>query len=136
MSHARRGRRVLAVAACSAVLAVSAGCRRSPFQRPSGPPEPVANADRPKAPELAPVVAASPSLPRRTLPEAVQAASSAVAEAEAAADALATAEPVPTPMLDAALRRAEAAEDAQREPLRAIETALPARAPSPPPGNK
>jgi len=102
MSHARRARRVLAVMACTVVVA-SAGCR-SPFHsfadvaRP-GAPEAVATIDRKDVTESAPAVAAASQAPRPAGPAA-------------------------TPLLDAALRRAEAAEEAQREVIREAQAAI------------
>lgn len=112
MSHARRARRVLAVMACTVVVA-SAGCR-SPFHsfadvaRP-GAPEAVAGIDRKDVTESAPAVAAVAPPPRPDAPPAT-------------ADE--PAGPVATPLLDAALRRAEAAEEAQRETIREAQAAM------------
>lgn len=111
MSHARRARRVLVAMACTAAAA-SAGCR-SPFHsfadapRP-GAPEAVATVDRKEAPELAPPAVA---------PEAAR-------PAPAIVEAIEPAEPVATPLLDAALLRAEAAEASQREVIREAQAAI------------
>ncbi|MDG3004421.1 hypothetical protein [Paludisphaera mucosa] len=135
MSHARRGRRVLAVMACTAVAAAGAGCH-SPFHRPtdvphaasptpSAPAAPVASVERAAVPELAPGVAATtPPLPSRSLPNTPTPPAYAPVEAVATT----AVEPAPTPLLDAALRRAEASEEAER---RAVEIAT-APPPKPP----
>lgn len=113
MSHARRARRVLAVMACTVVVA-SAGCR-SPFHsfadvaRP-GAPEAVAAVDRKDVSESAPAVAAVSQPPRP--------ADAPPATADEPAG------PMATPLLDAALRRAEAAEEAQREVIREAQAAI------------
>ncbi len=108
MSHARRARRVLAAMACTAAAA-SAGCR-SPFHSFADGPrhaatEAVATIDRKDVPELAPA-AVAPSAPAASTPTP-------------APEAVATIDPpAATPLLDAALRRAEAAEESRREAIR------------------
>ena len=114
--------------ACSAVLVVTVGCRRSPFQRltevPPGPHEPAAGVERQAIPDLAPVVATPTAATIRTAsPAPVE--PHPEAEAEAEAEAAADATPTPTPMLDAALRRAEVEEQQRAETIRAIATAQP-----------
>lgn len=132
MSHDRRPRRVLGVLACVVILAALPGCRRSPFHRLGNVPEighdghregyqpPVSALDQAA---VAPVreatetsmAAAVPSAAETTPPEVV-----AALEADSIGDAIPTA-PAPTPMLDEALRRAEALERAQEEALRQVE---------------
>ncbi len=83
--------------------------------------------EREAIPELAPVVAANPTT--ATVPAAAPAVPSRTmptpSPAEPQPEATAEATPAPTPMLDAALRRAEAAEDDRARTLRAIATAQP-----------
>ena len=52
MSHDRWTRRTGAVLVCAGVLAVSNGCRRSPFQRLDGPPAVASPGGAAKAPEI------------------------------------------------------------------------------------
>ncbi len=119
MSQARRARRVLAAVACTVAVA-SAGCR-SPLHgladvAKRGEPEAVATVDRKDLPELAPEVAVAA---RPTPSPAISEPSVEAVEAVA---------PTATPLLDAALRRAEAAEEARKEATR--EVAAAARRPS------
>ncbi|AMV40113.1 hypothetical protein [Planctomyces sp. SH-PL62] len=146
MSHDRRGRRVLAVMmACTAVMAANAGCRRSPFHRladspPPGASKSVTALDRAAVPELAPVVAtaaapaASPKAVTAVVHETPSTTSTPIeneAEIEAEAEATADLTPAPTPLLDAALRRADAAEEAERRALQAALAPEPEPEPEP-----
>ena len=125
MSQDRRARRVVAVVvASSALLAAGAGCR-SPFQRLADSPrpagsEPVSAVERAAIPELAPVVATTPTKASKPAPAPAQAPPPAAAgvDEEPEVESTAAVALAPTPMLDAALRRAEAAEEAERKALR------------------
>ena len=120
MSHHRRARHVFGVAVCIAVMVATTGCRRSPFHRhgedrptrPDGKPigyqEPQspldqASAKKPSAPKPAatpaPIAVATTAVKPMPSPPPID--SRLIAPAE-------------TPMLDAALKRAEAIEAEQR----------------------
>ncbi len=109
MSHDRGTRRTVRVLACIAIMSVSTGCRRSPFQRlvDNSVAAPVLARDSEPVLETVPgaVTAMAPTPQRPTGPSRVA----------GFPDPL----PAPTPLLDAALKRAEAQEMMQREALRA-----------------
>jgi hypothetical protein len=129
MSQARRNRRVLAVmSACAVLLAAGPGCRHSPFHRVADAPRPdsVADLERAAIPELAPVVAT-----KAGPPEAAPVSPEVEADPAGDPEAVAALAPAPTPMLDAALRRAEAEEEAERRFLQ--EALAPRREPDPEP---
>jgi len=137
MSHDRRARHVFGVAVCIAVMVASTGCRNSPLYRHG--------ADRPKGPDGKPIgfqEALSPLDQASAAPVKKPSASkpSGVAMAAVAAPVATTlvaANPAPTPveapppaagpmlapaetpMLDAALKRAEAIESEHRRIMRA-----------------
>ena len=139
MSHDRGTLRTLAVLVCVAIMTVSPGCRRSPFQRLADDPTsaPTAGSTAGLAsPELPGLIAfpenrpmggdvvvpgavGASSLPVRTDPGLAPVSGQIVAGPSV---------PASTPLLDAALQRAEAAEKIQREAIRAPQ---PAPAPSP-----
>lgn len=130
MSHDRRPRRVLGVLACVVILAALPGCRRSPFHRLGNVPEvgregrregyqpPVSALDQAA---VAPVrQATETSMAAAIPPETETDAEIALAlESDSIGDSIPTA-PAPTPMLDEALRRAEALERAQDEAMRQV----------------
>ncbi|MGO8899893.1 MAG: hypothetical protein ACLQU5_16305 [Isosphaeraceae bacterium] len=113
MSRGREARHTAMVLACVALMAVSAGCRRSPFQR-------LADGT---APESSPA-AAQPEIPR-LLPVPEKGSGTVVApvpEKGSETESMSgPAAPVPTPLLDAALEHAEAVEQAHREATAARE---------------
>ena len=100
MSRGREPRHTVTVLACVALMAASAGCH-SPFQRPADGRAADSSADGtyPVIPPLQPVPE-SVSVPERVVSR--ESMSTPVA-------------PVPTPMLDAALKHAEAVEHVHRE---------------------
>lgn len=135
MSHDRRPRRVLGVLACVLILAAIPGCRRSPFHRlgnaPITPPErregyqpPVSALDQAA---VAPVrettetsmAAAIPPDPADNDDENEITDESIALASDSTGESVPTA-PAPTPMLDEALRRAEALERAQNEAMRQV----------------
>ncbi len=132
MSHDRRARYVFGVMACIALMVVSTGCRRSPFHRLGEKPtigpdgrregfqEPLSALDQASNSRSS---AASPA----TVPASVEPAREAWETSLAAAIPV-SAEPVgdaseivaeQTPLLDAALKRAEAVEEAHRQAMQA-----------------
>ena len=97
MSRGREARHTAMVLACVALMAVSAGCHRSPFQRLADgtAPESSPAAAQPEIPRLLPVPEKGPENESMSGPVA----------------------PVPTPLLDAALEHAEAVEQAHRQAI-------------------
>jgi len=109
MSRGREARHTAMVLACVALMAVSAGCRRSPFQRLADgtAPESSPAAAQPEIPRLLPVPENGSGTVVAPVPEkgsGTESMSGPVA-------------PVPTPLLDAALKRAEAVEQAHRQAI-------------------
>ena len=110
MSRGREARHTAMVLACVALMAVSAGCRRSPFQRLADgtTPESSPDAAQPEIPQLLPVpenrsgTVVAPVPPEKG--PGIESMSAPVA-------------PVPTPLLDAALKRAEAVERAHSQAI-------------------
>ncbi len=143
MSHDRRARRVLGVLACVVILAVSSGCRRSPFHRLGNAPEIGADGHRegyqPPLSALDQAAAEPVREARKTSPPAVVSETSLAAAVPPTLEPDRTAEPIPTapaptPMLDEALKRAEAIEKAQQEAMRQLEAlATPHPEPEPEP---
>jgi len=114
------------VLACVALMAVSTGCRQSPFQRlASGTvPDPSPAGKQPEIPRLLPVPETGPGTVPETGPEkgpgtvpetgsGTETMSGPVAPAPA---------PAPTPLLDAALKQAAAVEQFHREAILASES--------------
>lgn len=123
MSHHRRARHVFGGAVCIAVMVAASGCHGSPFHRhkegrPIGPDgKPVGFQEA-----LSPLDQAStaPTAPKRAVPAPVAiatAAPSLPAAPSPSDDPLIA--PAQTPLLDAALRRAQAIEAEQRLLMRA-----------------
>ena len=106
MSRGRETRHMARVLACVALMAVSAGCR-SPFQRLADgtSPEPYSAGARPEMPPLQPVPEAGPAT--MVVPAAQKATDIAPIAGPVA--------PVPTPLLDAALKHAATIEQAHRQ---------------------
>lgn len=153
MSHDRRARRVLGGLACVVILAVFPGCRHSPFQRLGNGPEigadgnregyqpPLSALDQAAAEPVREAREASPSAVVSVSETSLAAAVPPAADVDPIDEMIPTA-PAPTPMLDEALKRAEAIEKAQQEAMRRLEALAtphpepkpePEPAPAPPP---
>jgi hypothetical protein len=104
MSRGRETRHTAMVLACVALMAVSTGCRQSPFQRLAAGtvPEPSPAGKQPEIPRLLPVPETG---------SGTETMSGPVAPA-----------PAPTPLLDAALKQAAAVEQFHREAILANES--------------
>lgn len=138
MSHDRRARRVLGVLACVVALAASSGCRRSPFHRLGAPSE--IGPDGRRAgyqPPLSALDQATAEPAREARETSLAAVVPPPVEAEPIAESIVETSPTapaPTPMLDEALKRAEAIEKAQDEAMRQLRTlAAPHPEPKPEP---
>ena len=109
MSRGREARHTAMVLACVALMAVSAGCRRSPFQRLADgtAPESSPAAAQPEIPLLLPVPEKGSGTVVAPVPEKGS-------ETESMSGPVV---PVPTPLLDAALKHAEAVEQAHRQAI-------------------
>jgi hypothetical protein len=116
MSRGRETRHTAMVLACVALMAVSTGCRQSPFQRLAAGtvPEPSPAGKQPEIPRLLPV----PEQGSRTVPATVPETGSGT-ETMSGPIALA---PAPTPLLDAALKQAAAVEQLHREAILASDS--------------
>jgi len=136
MSHDRETRRTVAVLVCVAIMTASSGCRRSPFQRlDDGPASASASASALAAAAVPPDLPALLAVPE-TGPMSGGAAGLGASRAYSRSfgtdpaleqvsgpPAQASPAPAPTPLLDAALKRAEAEERIQREAIRAAQAA-------------
>ncbi len=134
MSHDRETRRTVTVLVCVAIMTVSSGCRRSPFQRledgSAGAPGSASTtgAVPPELPALMAVPESGPGSGGVVGPGAVRASSRSLRtdpglEHASGPPVPAPPAPAPTPLLDAALKRAEAEERLQREAIRAQQSA-------------
>jgi len=134
MSHDRRPRRVLGVLACVVVLAVCPGCRRSPFHRLGNVPEVGPDGRREGyQPPISALDQASTEPVREAMETSMAAIVPPAIQADPIDESIPTA-PAPTPMLDEALRRAEALERAQEEAMRQVQSlATPHPEPEPEP---
>jgi len=114
MSRGREARHTAMVLACVALMAVLAGCRRSPFQRLADgtAPESSPAAAQSEIPQLLPVpdnrsgTAAAPVPPEK---------------GPGTESMIGPVAPAPTPLLDAALKHAEAVEQTHRQAIAARE---------------
>ncbi len=114
MSRGREARHTAMVLACVALMAVLAGCRRSPFQRLADgtAPESSPAAAQSEIPQLLPV----PENRSGTVAAPVPPEKGPGTEPMTAPVA-----PAPTPLLDAALKHAEAVEQTHRQAIAARE---------------
>jgi hypothetical protein len=126
MSRGREARHAAMVLACVALMALSAGCR-SPFQKLAEKTAPGSSPDR----------ADSGLPPLQPLPENWSGtANAAISETGSKTESLSgPAAPVPTPLLDAALKHAEAIEHVHREAIAAGQQPLPTNVASQPDGH-
>jgi hypothetical protein len=123
MSHGRRAWHTVWVLACVVVVVGSTGCRRSPFQRLGD--DPVAgtglNSDRPEIPRLLPVPDEEISSAKVIVPPVGVGTSTMDPAVRGTAlsgqDAAPQGKPAPTPLLDAALERALAVEQVERQEI-------------------
>lgn len=134
MSHDRRARRVLGILACVLILAACPGCRRSPFHRLGNVPEFGPDGHRKGyQPPVSALDQASTEPVREARETSMAAVIPPAVEADPINEPIPTA-PAPTPMLDEALKRAEALEKAQEEAMRELESlATPRPEPKPEP---
>lgn len=126
MSHGRLARHTILVLACVAVIAGSTGCRRSPFQRLADDtaPESARYVDRSQMPQLLPVPDDEIQPAKADVVVHIPGSSKAdpaVREANASGQtAQANQAPKPTPLLDAALKRALAEEQLQHQAVHPV----------------
>jgi hypothetical protein len=126
MSHGRPARHTILVLACVILIAGSTGCRRSLFERlaDDAAPATALNSDRSEIPQLLPVPDNQIQPAKADVLVRVQGSGKAdptVRQANAAdQEAPAPVAPKPTPLLDAALKRAIAEEERGRQALRPL----------------
>ncbi len=109
MSRRRESRHTAMVLACVALMTVSAGCRRSPFQRVGDgtAPESSPAGAQPEIPQLLPIPENQPGTVVAPVPPAEKGPGIESMSGPGA--------PVPTRLLDAALKQAEAVEQTRRQ---------------------